>query len=432
MHDESLEIFETEISKLVTGGAGLGRCGDVAAFVPLTAPGDRVRARVRRRKKDFVEAELVDLLEPSPERQQAPCPHFGDCGGCDLQHMTGVAQRLAKAEIVRDCFQRLAGIDVTEILIAPDPAGPELGYRNKIRLFASLTGLYGLMRRGSHDVVPLETCLQMPQRFTTEILPWLRTLPPMEQLLVRLDNRGNFLVSMFGRPNRARVIKRMLDELPAGQPPLAGCSGLVFNNLPLWGRDYLVMEVVDRKYRVGTQSFFQANLAETVSVIDAVRDCIARTREPGGLLVDLFCGVGLFSLALSDWFEHIVAVDSDSHVIHDARNNVERDRETVPKTIVHEKRIESWLAAPEIPENTSWMMACVLVDPPRKGLGEKVTTALAGRKPKDIIYLSCDPATLARDTAALVKSGYRLERLRIFDMFPQTAHIETLMHLTRA
>jgi len=423
------EIIETTITKLVTGGAGLGRSEGQAVFVRGTAPGDTVRARIVVRKKGFVEAELVELVEPGPDRQEPPCPHFALCGGCDLQHLTDEAQRRLKTDIVMDCFQRLGQLDVTDRITPPVTAGPALGYRNKIRLFASPTGQYGLVRKRSNEVVPLETCLQMPSLFTDEILPWLRTLPPMEQIVLRLDTAGDFLCSLFGRPNRSRVLKKILAGLPSGEPPLAGCRGLQFNNLPMWGRDYLVHSVAQKNYRVGALSFFQANLAEVEAVITTIRSWLETNRTPGGWLADLYCGVGLFSLALADQFDGITAIDSDEHAIRDARNNVQRDDIARDKVTVRQGTITGLLSSANpasIPASARESLCC-LVDPPRRGLGEYACATLVKLRPRDIIYLSCDPATLARDAQVLSKGGYKLEQIQVIDMFPQTAHIESLV-----
>ncbi|MFH1843827.1 MAG: class I SAM-dependent RNA methyltransferase [bacterium] len=429
---DNSEIIETVITKLVTGGAGLGRHEGQAVFVRGTAPGDTVRARVVMRKKGFIEAELVELVDPGPDRQEPPCPHYSVCGGCDLQHLTDEAQQRLKTDIVVDCFQRLGQMDISDRITPPAVAGPSLGYRNKIRLFASPTGQYGLVRKRSNEVVPLDTCLQMPSRFTDEILPWLRTLPPMEQIVLRLDSTGDFLCSLFGRPNRARVLKQIIGGLSSSEPPLAGCRGLLFNNLPLWGRDYLVHRVANKNYRVGVLSFFQANLAEVEAVIAAIKCWLAAKQAPAGWLADLFCGVGLFSLALADRFDGLLAIDSDEYAIHDARNNVQRDSEARDKVTVRQGTITGLLSSanpPAIPDAARESLCC-LVDPPRRGLGEYACATLLKLRPRDIIYLSCDPATLARDAQVLCKGGYELQRIQVIDMFPRTAHIESLVFFT--
>ncbi len=448
-HADPGEFFETEIQKIVTGGKGLGRYEQRAAFVPLTAPGDRIRARIRSRKKSYVEAELTEILSAGPGRRDPPCPHYGECGGCDLQHLSGAAQRLAKTEIVTDCFRRLGKLEVAGLLAGPEPCGLELGYRNKIHLFASPTGHYGLRRRGSHEVVPLTVCLQMPDAFNQQILPWLRELPPVQEVVVRFDSQGGWQIALSGRPSRVRLLRQILADLPQNQAPWSGCRGILFNKLPAWGRDYLVMQIAGKKYRVGTQSFFQTNFAvceEIVAVLGRWLDISRRATKDGSnnaggadrhLLIDLFCGVGLFSLALSDRFSKVTAVDADPHAVHDARNNIDRDSSVRDKVSVIQASVDRYLtrglqepaAETASPPEEQWREACCLVDPPRAGLGARAAAALIKLSPREIFYLSCDPATLARDAALLVKAGYTLERLQAFDMFPQTAHLETMAQL---
>ena len=448
------DLFETTIEKLITGGAGLGRCEGVAAFIPLTAPGDQVRARITRRKRGFIEAELAEVLNPGPGRVAAPaCPHFGACGGCDLQHLDGAAQRAAKAEIVVDCFRRQGKLDVTGLLETPAPAGPELGYRDRIRLSTDHTGRHGLLRRGSQEVVPIDTCPQMPALFNETILPWLRTMPPVQHVLVRLDGAGGFLVSMFGLPNRLRLLRTILKRLPEGEAPLPGCAGILFNNLPAWGRDFLLVRLAGRTYRVSANSFFQSNPAETEAVVATARAWLDEVRPAGGLLADVYCGVGLFGLALADRFDHVLMVEAEGAAVRDARVNAVHAKGLEATLEVHEAAaataLTGWAGAAEAaaeaettaavetrttaanPTREDWAGACVLVDPPRAGIGEAVTAALERLAPRDILYLSCDPATLARDVAALTRGGYALRRLRLFDMFPQTAHVEVLAYLTR-
>lgn len=481
------ELIETEIAKIVTGGAGMGTCGEGKAFVPLTAPGDRVRARVTQRKRGFVAAELVELLAPGPDRVAPACPHFGACGGCDLQQLAGPAQRAAKREIVADCFRRLGSLDVAGLIEGPEPAGPELGYRNRIRLHAEATGRLGLLRRGSQVVVPIDACPQMPPEFNATILPWVRTLPPVEQVIVRLDGAGGFLVSLFGLPNRLRVLQQELRKLDPGQPPLPGCAGILYNNLPAWGRDHLLLKVAGHTFRVGANAFFQSNLAEAEAVVATARAWLSEARPAGagaaasagtaasGLLVDLFAGVGLFGVGLADRFARVIAVESDPHAVRDARNNAGHVKALAGRYAALEgdvaKALGDWTlgrtprgageaqasgrrgraspgegspagSAPStgapaaagslVPSPEEWREACVVVDPPRVGLGEVITTNLEKLAPRDVLYLSCDPATLARDAAALTRAGYELRRLRVFDMFPQTGHVEALAHLRRS
>jgi len=426
--------LELQVEKLVTGGAGMARSDGQAIFVPLTAPGDRLSARIIKQRKGFAQAVIETVLEPGPGRREAPCQHFGLCGGCDLQHLEPDHQRQAKAEIVLDCFQRLGKLDVSEQLRGPAATGEDLGYRNRIRLYANPAGHYGLMRRGSHDVVPLDACPLLPAEFNDVILPWLRMLPPVEQIVLRLDGRGGWVISLFGPPNRQKLLRKILGALPDGEAPAPGCQGVLFNNLPIWGRDHLIHEVSGHKFKVSVQSFFQGNLAVTEEAIELARDWLGALKDNGNLgilLGDLFCGVGLFSLALADLFEQVVAVDNDSSACRDARNNVRRDVVAKDRVVVHEGILADVLASAEVATAAQWRESCCLIDPPRTGLGKEGVQALLNLAPRHLLYMSCDPATLARDTAALLAGGYSLRHLQVLEMFPQTAHIETLLLLEK-
>lgn len=431
------EPWPLRVEKLVTGGAGLAKRDGLTVFVPLTAPGDLVEARVIAhkgdRKKGFANAALEAILEPGPERREAPCPHYGLCGGCDFQHLEPTAQGRIKTEIVADCFGRLGKLDVNELLAGPPAGFPQEGTRNRIRMYANAAGHYGLMRRGSHDVVPLEHCLLMPEQFNRDILPWLRMLPPVEEIIVRLDGRGNWLLSIFGPPARLRIMKKILAGQADNEPPAPGCVGLLFNNLPIWGRDYLIYEVAGHKFKVGAQSFFQSNLAVTEHAVATVRAWLGELKTAGSLgtlLGDLFCGAGLFSLTLADLFEKVVGIDSDPYAIRDAENNVQRSGVGTGISI-RQGKLSVALRDPALASAEEWTAGCCLVDPPRVGLGKEGVQTLLSVMPRQIIYMSCDPATMARDAAALTAGGYELQKLQVLDMFPQTSHIETLGLLTR-
>ena len=443
------DVFETAIVKLVTGGSGLGRSPDgQAVFVSGTAAGDRVRARVTRRRKGFVEAELVEVLVPSTDRVEPPLGELGSLSGCDLQHLSVEAQLRAKTEIVRDCLARIAGLDLGDRLEGPVPAGPALGYRNKVRLWRTPAGPYGMLRHDSHEVLPIERHGLMPDAFNDDILPFVVTLPPADQIVVRLDHQDRFLVSLFGEPGRARMLKAVLKKLPDGEAPHPKCLGILYNNRPLWGRDHLVIQLADRTYRVHATSFFQTNYRETEAAVALVRSWLdeagVTAAAPGAALLDLYAGVGLFSLALDDRFARIVAVESDAGAVRDARNNVKRDRAAAARTAVLdvpvEKAVLSWKTGdpadqPGNPGDPAgaldWAATTVVVDPPRTGLGEQVAKDLAAFGPARVLYMSCDPATFARDVKTLGEGGYALKRARVIDMFPMTGHVEVLGELTR-
>ena len=272
----------------------------------------------------------------------------------------------------------------------------------------------------------------MPALFNEQILSWIRFLPPVEQIVVRLDGKGGWLVSAYGPPARMKVMKKIIAQLGEGEPPSPGCVGLLYNNLPLWGRDYLLMEVAGHTFRVGVQSFFQGNLEQTEKAIELMRGWLAPEGErPGGLLGDLYCGVGLFSVALADLFDKVVAIDSDPGGCRDARTNVQHAKEAKDKVSVHAGRLSDLLGKVDLAPTEFWTNGVCVVDPPRAGVGKEGVKGLLKVSPSRIVYMSCDPATLARDISGLVEGGYEVKKMKVVDMFPQTAHIETLVLLDR-
>jgi len=436
------DIIEIAIDKLVTGGAGLGRTSEgLAAFVPGTIPGERVRARVTHRKKGFAQTELTEILEASPDRIEPPLGDVGALSGCDLQHMSDEAQRRAKADIVRDCFERLGKLEIGDKLTGPEPVGPPLGYRNKLRLWRSPTGQYGVRRKGSHDILEVTTHGLMPDLFNEQVMPFLLTMPPVDEAVTRLDGQGGFLMSLFGPPNRLRTLKAILKALPDGEPPHPACVGILYNNRPAWGRDHLLAKTAGHTYRVQAGSFFQVNYAEAEGAVGLAcswLDEAGVTRDArGGTLADLYCGVGLFALALGDRFERVIGVENDERAVRDALNNLRRaDREAEIVKADTTKVLSRWREGPwrdgdrrfEAPD---WPNATVMLDPPRTGLGDVSAGHLADLSPARVIYMSCDPATLALDCGKLCGNGYDLKRARVIDMFPQTGHIECLAELVR-
>lgn len=428
------KAVEVRIEKILNQGDGLGRLDGQAVFVPLSAPGDLVRATIIKQGRGFVQTALDEVLEAGPDRREAPCPYYGQCGGCNMQHLKPEAQRQAKADIVLECFGRLGKLDVSGVLQGPNATGNDLGYRNRIRVFSNPAGHYGMMRRGSHDVVALEQCPLLPEQFNKDIMPWLRMLPPVEQIIIRLDGRGNWLLSLFGPAQRMRVMKKILAAMPLDEGPAPGCAGILFNNRPIWGKDYLINEIAGSKFRVGAQSFFQGNTDVTEEAVGLIRSWLQELKdkdELGDLLGDLFCGVGLFSLTLGDFFKNVVAVDSDPYGCRDAENNVKRSADMKDKVKVYKGDLAQVLNNEKVTSADEWENSFCIIDPPRTGLGKEGVKTLLDRKPAHVAYMSCDPATMARDTAALVEAGYEILKLQVLDMFPQTSHIETLILLKK-
>lgn len=380
-----LDELVLDIEKLVAGGEGFGRHQGIPIFVPRSAPGDRLRVRLTERRADYGRAEIVDILEPGSGRRTPPCPHFGSCGGCDLQHLEDEIQPDLKAEAVRETLERLAGLEVSQPVEVI--AGSPWGYRLRTQLHIERKedqAVVGYHARRSHTVVPVASC------------PVL--VPELEAILPRLPE-----VLSSAKPRR-------LDLAAAGDGSLS-CAPMV-EGLP---HGELSFEVGDIDYRYDARCFFQVNRELLPQLIDrTVGDAT------GEQAVDLFAGVGLFSLPLARRYGRVVAVEGDRiaarYACKNARHNHLEDIE-----VIH-RAVESWIhQLPKAPER-------VVVDPPRTGLSRPVRERLLERRPTRLTYVSCHPAALARDLKALL-AAYRVESMTFFDLFPQTAHIEVVAQL---
>lgn len=393
------ETIEARIEKLVFGGEGLARVEGRAVFVPFTAPGDLVRARVVDRKKSFLRAEVVEILEPGPGRREAPCPYFGPCGGCQLQHVDYATQLDAKAGFVREAISRIGRLEPPADL--PVHAAPDREFGYRIRATAHLErtregAAFGYFGARSHRVVDVASC------------PLL--VPELDEAWQR------------ARAERAGLLRIRDLELAAGdrgaaaEPPVAAVGGAT-----------LEARVGDLRYAFAPSAFFQGNrplLGELVRVA-------AGAAGRGALAVDLYAGVGLFSIPLSRAFDRVVAVEAHAQSAAFARSNAGANG--ARNVEVCAEPVEAWLGRGSLGRGPLERGAAdvVLLDPPRAGAGEATARRIAELEPRRVVYVSCDPSTLARDLRVLVDAGYRLESADVFDLFPQTYHVETVAVLDR-
>ena len=393
------EVCEVVIDKLVYGGDGLGHVGRQAVFVPLSAPGDRLRIHIVDVERNFARGTILEILEPSPLRRTPPCGHFGDCGGCQLQHLTYDAQIEAKRGFVRESLRRIAGLEWTrpiEVLTSS-----ELGYRSRaeIKLSRGESGCLqiGYFKAGTHEVCDVFDC----------------------PILL---------------PAAARELHRLRDEpglIPADATRvylIAGDEGLIV--APATGENDRTADVDalgtahqkigDFIYGFGVRSFFQANRLLVGGLVEAVVG-----QSSGRLAVELYSGTGLFTFPLASRFDSVVAVEGNriaaAHGMENARAN------NVLNLRYDQMSVEAWL---KYKTSDIGQPDVVLLDPPRAGVGRVVIDRLAALQPHAITYVSCDPTTLARDLRLLIDRGYILQEIVAADMFPQTFHVETIARLS--
>lgn len=383
-----VEQLEVRVEKLVAGGEGLARWEGVPVFVPRSAPGDLLKVRIVERRPDYGRGEIMEILEAGPARRPDPYPELSPTGICDLQHLRDEVQPLLKAAAVRETLERLGGIQVvpenTQLI-----AGAPWGYRLRTQLHADVDPMtqgvrIGYYARGSKDLVPVTRC--------PLLVPELEAFLP--DLRARLTAGGPTRLDVAVGDAGAVTVSPTLPGLPHGEVSL---------------------QVGDLTYAYDARTFFQGHRGLLARLVEAVVD-----GWEGELAFDLYGGVGLFALALARRYRRVVTVEGDTQSARYARMNARRNK--LQNVEVVARAVETWI--PELPEGADR----VVVDPPRGGLSPKVPRILLERRPKRLTYLSCHPATLARDLR-LLKTAYRIESIALIDLFPQTGHMEALVQM---
>lgn len=423
--------MNVKIEKLVYGGEGLGHHEGHTVFVPFVLPEEVVAVRALARKKKFVRGRVQHIVTPAPERAAPPCPHFTVCGGCHYQHIPYSAQLRYKAEILRETLGRLGGIQWDGPI--ETHGSPPLGYRNraqwKIRPGPDGKLALGYFQAGSTALCAVNVCPILSPRLE-QVLAALSSLLAADRLPRALreveafaDSSDTCILLNAALANFTTAPAALAETLRSAVP---GVETILLQDstserMELFGPGFLHYRVGEDTCRVGHLSFFQVN---RFLIEEMAREA---TRESEGrLAVDLFAGVGLFTLPLARRFERVVAVESNVAAARDLAANVEAGRAAVlARTGSAEEFLRGWSDTPEL----------VLLDPPRSGLPRAALERLRVLGPERIHYVSCDPATLARDLRGLTGEGagarYELTEIHLFDVFPQTFHIESLVRLRR-
>jgi 23S rRNA (uracil1939-C5)-methyltransferase len=406
------DTFTLDLTTMAHGGFALGRHHKRVIFVPYTLPGERVTARITREKKSFAHAEVLEVVRPSPDRVEPPCPHFGPgkCGGCHWQHIAYERQIEYKQAVLVDQLERLGKFETPPVRPTV-PAPHPWGYRVHATFTVAPDGRLGFHSDRGSRVVPIETC---------HILhPALLDLFEGLDLSVPEIERVRFQVG--SDPDDCMIVIQTADDLPPEVEvdfPIS-VNLLLSDNEPanLIGRSHVTYHVLNRSFRVTAGSFFQVNLPITEVLVGEVLDRLAL--QGGETVLDLYSGVGLFTAFIAARAGMVVSVESYPPAVTDADQNL-ADLDNVDLV---EGGVETVL------DNLVGPFDAVVVDPPRTGLSADVIDGLVRLAPPRIVYVSCDPATFARDVRQLVRHGYRLLDVLPVDMFPQTFHIECVATL---
>jgi 23S rRNA (uracil1939-C5)-methyltransferase len=381
-----------DIERILPGGLGFAHADGKTVFVSLAAPGDRVRVTVDREQGKVLFASIKEVLTRSPLRVEPPCPYFGRCGGCDFQQLNYEAQLAAKAGIIRDCLHRITKLEELPDFIVQ--ASPEV-WRYRGRATWQLDHdqhRIGYYERNSRRVCDVAECAVL--------------VPSLQATLEQLRNTSEL-------------------ELPPLLQHLDVVSGDNGVSLAADFADFqtreLSLKIGNETYSYNAEAFFQVNQELLPALVEySIGDIRGETA------LDLYCGVGLFTLPLARRFKRVVGVESNSVSTRFARRNLQSAGMTNAQ--VETASVTDWMLAPEGREQKA---DYVLLDPPRAGAESVVIRGILDLQPKRITYVSCDPATFARDLKKLMAGGYAIDSMRAFDMFPQTHHVETVVHLKR-
>lgn len=399
--------LELEVGNAAAGGSCVARAPDGrVVFVRHSLPGERVRARLTSENATYLRADAVEVLRASPDRVEPPCPYAGPglCGGCDWQHVALHRQRLLKAGLVAEQLRRTAGVD-REVVVEPVPGAPDgLGWRTRVSFAVSHDGRPGLRRHRSHDLQPVDRCLIAApgiEQVGAERLRWYAAAG----VEVATTADGGQRVVSVARGGRGRPRVPEVD------------AGVVVDGLPVATPHGLRHEVLGRRYEVAAGGFWQVHVGAAALLARSVLE--ATDAQPGERVADLYAGVGLFAALLGEAVGPtgaVVAVESDPRACADAARNTADLPHVQVRTATVDPHAVGRLGPVDL----------VVLDPPRAGAGQDVAAALAALPARRIAYVSCEPASFARDARVLLDAGWTMPSLRAFDLFPMTEHVELL------
>ena len=438
-----------EITGYTAEGMGVARWEGRVVFIPGTILGERWEVQLLKVKTNVAWGRAVRLLDPSPERVELDCPLAGRCGGCQYRHMTYEEELRAKRQRVQDALTRVGGVslELPQVLGAETP----LRYRNKVQfpVAQEKRGLaVGYYRSRSHDVLDVDDCLLQPEAVTTlrrTFKGWMERyrVPAYDEgtcqglirhLYVRTNQAGEALCCVVANGTRLPHAPELVQSLRQAVPALAG---LVLNTNTkdtnvilgpnyriIWGRDFLEERLCGMTFRLSVPSFFQINRAQTERLYAQALEFAGLTgRET---VLDLYCGIGTISLALAQRAGQVIGAEIVPEAVQDAQANAARNRVPNARFLCGDAGEAAFQLAAE-----GVRPQVICVDPPRKGLAPEVPEILASMSPERIVYVSCDPATLARDVKRFGELSYPAVKAQAVDLFPRTAHVETVCLLSK-
>jgi 23S rRNA (uracil1939-C5)-methyltransferase len=425
-------MMEIEIERLGINGEGVGHLDGFTYFVDGALPEEKVVVEIYEKRKTYARAKVVKWLSTSPHRKKPVCPRFGSCGGCQLMHLDYPEQLKAKRERVQDALERIGKLKIHVLPCLPSPSS--LSYRNKIQLPVQEGNRLGLYAHNSHELIEIDQCYihsELGDVAFQKIQKILRENPckTLKHLLIKTAVATQQILVILVTSDASDLMawaEKIMQRVPEVRGvvqninPASGNVILGDTWRTVLGQGFIQETLAGLSFKVSPASFFQINPAQAEKLYEKVAQFCAL--EGKKRVLDAYCGVGTLSLILAKNAKEVIGVESVEQAITDADENARANK-------ISNARFVCSLAEEFIP-TLEQIDVCVL-NPPRKGCEKTVLEKLAQLKPKRIVYVSCDPATLARDLQLLCSSGYSLKYVQPFDMFPQTAHVESVALLTR-
>ncbi len=433
------KIYELEIGGLGTSGEGVGRVGDFTVFVEGALPGEIVTAEIIQLKKNYGVGELKKILRESPSRVEPFCKNYPECGGCQLQHLSYPAQLIWKRQQVVDALERIGKIRGVEIF---DTLGMEnpLHYRNKMQFPVGKNLAIGCYARGSHKIVDTNSCpiqkdagdkvlsaaKKILQKFHVQPYDEDSRRGIIRHVMSRVGFNGELMIVLVtatkNLPNDKNISKAFRAEIPSVASIQQNIQ--TFHNNVILGRETKILfgkptikdKIGKLEFNISARSFFQVNTAQAEILYRTAKDFAALTGKE--IVIDAYCGTGTIGLFMARAAYKVVGIEIVREAIDDARKNARENKIRNAEFIVGD--VVKILPHLEITADV------VVIDPPRAGCDRKVLETFAEMKPARIVYVSCNPATLARDLAILAELGYRTKKIQPVDMFPFSSHIEAV------
>jgi 23S rRNA (uracil1939-C5)-methyltransferase len=399
--------FELKLTNTVYGGDCIGRLPDGRSiFVPFSIPGEIIKVELQEEKKGFTRGSILEIIEVSPERIVPRCPHYMACGGCHYQHVNYAKQLEWKSAILADQLKRIGGIQFPPLKpIVPSPQ--EWNYRNTVQFHLDPQGKLGFQTANSHQVIKIDEC-HLPEKALCDFFPQVEFEPlaSIERVELRLGEGEEIMLTIKGDEQN---IPEIVLDAPVSVVHLGKQSTVV-----LAGENTVQMQVFERQFSVSAGSFFQVNTQQAEKMVDLVKNLLSPSKED--VLFDIYCGVGLFSAFLAPLTKNVIGIELSPFACEDFAYNLNE----FDNIELYEGKAEHIL--PQLSRKAD----LVVIDPPRSGIDPKALMSIINMHPRKIVYISCDPATLARDAQKLLSSGFQMESCTPFDLFPQTFHIESI------